>query len=155
MFALAFLAYFRPLIGSIASMSAFLVAQLLPASVDAPHRVNFPIWLQYIIPWNTVPVAALLMVIAVVVRGLRADDSKWKDVALALLASAVVAIRPSDAIPLLVAGAFYFQARVLREGAIRKAGAALAAAGFVIGLYAALSWAIYGGLATPYHAEVR
>ena len=154
-FALAFLAYFRPLIGSIATMSAFLVAQLLPLSVDAPHRVNFPVWLQYVIPWNTVPVAALLMVIAVMVRGLRADDSKWKDVAVALLASAVVAIRPSDAIPLLVASAFYFHARVLREGAIAKVGAALVAAFLLLGLYAALSWAIYGGLTTPYHAQVR
>jgi hypothetical protein len=51
-FALAFLAYFRPLIGSVASMGAFLAAQILPVSVDAPHRINLPIWLQYIVPWT-------------------------------------------------------------------------------------------------------
>jgi hypothetical protein len=95
------------------------------------------------------------MLIVLLVRNLRAEDSKWKDAALGLLASGVVAIRPSDAVPLLVAGAFYFHARVLRQRDVAKVGAALLSAGLVLGAYAALSWAIYGGLATPYHHEVR
>ena len=55
LFALAFLAYFRPLIGAIPSMAAFLGAQLLPASVQAPHHVDYPIWLQSIIRGTPCP----------------------------------------------------------------------------------------------------
>ena len=101
------------------------------------------------------PVAAMLMGILLLTRGLRAHDSARKDVALGVLASSVVAIRPSDGLPLLVAGAFYVHQRVLRERAIAKAGAGAAAAVSILLLYGTLSWLIYGGLATPYHEEVR
>jgi hypothetical protein len=154
-FAVAFVAYFRPVIGSLASMSAFAIALLWPLSVDAPPRINFPIWLQYVMPWNTTPVAALLMVILLLVRRLRTDDSVRSDCALALLAATVVAIRPGDVAPLLVAGAFYGYVRLVRDRTIAKPVAALAAAAVVVGVYMALSWRIYGGLITPYHEAVR
>lgn len=154
-FALAFLAYFRPIIGAIPATAAFMAAQLLPATADAPHRIDFPVWLQYVIPWNTAPVAALLMLLLVLVRGLRADESARRDAVLGALAAVVVTIRPSDAVALLVAGAFYAHHRLVRHRALAHVGVALAAAAGVLGAYAALSYAIYGGLATPYHDEVR
>lgn len=154
-FAAAFLAYFRPLIGDVPSMAAFLVAHLVPTSIAAPQHVNLPLWLQYVIPWNTTPVAALLMVILLLVRGLRVDDSPLNDLVLGVLAAVVVAIRPIDALPLLVMGGFYFRERARREGATAKIGAAVIGAGLTLSLYAALSLAIYGGIATPYHDAVR
>jgi hypothetical protein len=154
-FAAAFLIYFRPVIGSAASMAAFLAAQLLPVSVDAPHRLSFPIWLQYVLPWNTIPVAAILMAILCIARGLRPGDSRVTDGVLGALSAALAVIRPGDALALLVAGGWYFRQRVLKERAIGHIGAALLGAGIVLGFDLALTLAIYGGLATPYHEEVR
>jgi hypothetical protein len=154
-FAVAFVAFFGPEIGVFPSMAVFMIAQLVPASMHVPHRVEHPVWLQYVVPWNTIPVAALLMLIVYLVSRLDPKDSLLKDAALGFLPAMVVAIRPSDAAPLLVAGAFYFRNRVLREHAVAKVGAAVAAAASALALYALLSWAIYGGLWTPYHTEVR
>ena len=154
-FAAAFLIYFRPVIGTTATILGFLAAQLIPFSVDAPPHVAFPVWLQYVLPWSTIPVAAIVMVVLTIVRGLGSGDSPTKDAALGALAAAVVVIRPSDALPLLIAGGWYARQRAVTERAIRHLGAGLLAAGIVLGLDLALTLAIYGGLATPYHEQVR
>lgn len=154
-FAGAFLAYFRPLIGTAGSVATFLVAHLVPTSIDIPHHVNLPVWLQYVIPWNTTPVAGLLMAILLLVRGLHDDDPPVNDLVLGVLAAVVVAIRPIDALPVVVVGAFYVCKRVLGQRPTATIGMAIIGAGVTLALYAALSLAIYGGLATPYQDVVR
>jgi hypothetical protein len=154
-FAAAFLIYFRPVIGSAASIVAFLAAQLIPVSVEVPYRLAFPVWFQYVLPWNTIPVAAILMVVLSMVRRLRPVDSARNDAVLGALAAGLVVIRPSDALPLLVAGGWYVRQRAFEQRAVAHIGAALLGAGIVLSLDLALSLAIYGGIETPYHELVR
>ena len=154
-FALAFLAYFRPVLGAIPTMIAFLIGLLVPVRLDVPYEAMFPVWLQLAIPWNTVPVAALLMMVLVLVGELRESDAWRNDAVIGLLAASVVAVRPGDAVALIPAAALYLRRRVLQAHAFTNVSAAGIAAAVVLGLYGSLSWAIYGGLATPYHGAVR
>jgi hypothetical protein len=153
-FAGAFVLFFGPIVGTPASVLAFLTTHLFPLTAYAPHEVNVPVWVQYVFPWNTTPVAALLMTALVLVQRLRVDDRLMKDVALGLVGSAVVTIRPGDALALIVPAAFYLHQRVMVERAVRRVVAAAAAASLVLVSYIGLSYLVYGGLRTPYHAAV-
>lgn len=149
-FAGAFLAYFRPILGYWPTVVAFLAGLLIPPVIWVPFQLNVPFWTQFAIPWNTVPIAAAYMAILLMIRRLRNSGSPGLDLALGASAGLVAVTRPIDIVPLvLVAMAYVWHRIVLQRRwinlAIGAGGACL-----VIGPVIALSLAVHGGIDMPY-----
>lgn len=113
---------------------------------------------QYVIPWNTVPLAAAYgWILALYLRCLGEGCSEARMAGLALLFVAVIAVRPPDVLP-LVPVAVHLAMRLFeawRDDASRATAVAAAAWGgatVLAGLaaYGALHVAIYGWAGSPY-----
>ena len=114
------------------------------------------IFAQWVIPWNTTPVTALLWV-------LLALAARWmtgtrRPLALGVLLACVPMIRPTEALPALLCGAWVFGADFFLvllgrrpARAVLRDAALTILAGVLTGLpYAALYLAIYGAHPTEY-----
>jgi hypothetical protein len=154
-FAGAFLIYFRPLIGSVSAAAAFMVALALPFSIKTPLPSDFPIWSQFVVPWNTVPIAAIYMCIFCLMRDLGSVGGTGRDLTLGALGASTLAFRPTDALALLPAGGVYLWHRLRGGRPGLHLGAALAGALAVLIPAVVLTRAIHGGLTTPYLEEAR
>ncbi|RYD85471.1 MAG: hypothetical protein EOP84_02405 [Verrucomicrobiaceae bacterium] len=154
-FAFAFLLFFRRYIGSGLSIAVFFATMLLPWIISVPYEVRHIVWLQYVIPWNTIPVAAAYMFILLLMRSLQGGDALWRHALLGALAGLVLVCRPADLIALLPVALFYGFQVVLRERRWRGAFAAVAGLMAVIGPIALLMLSIYGGLQTPYSENIE
>lgn len=107
---------------------------------------------QYIVPWNTIPIAALIVWIIVLVNESRTDARLRIDLAIALLAGLVVAIRQIDALVIVPAGAFYLWHR-LRAGNWRNVAFATLPLAVPLILIAAVLLKINGSLVAPYMVQ--
>jgi hypothetical protein len=160
LFAGAFLAYFRPLIGLLPSAAAFIASIAIPtSSLVAPNAPNYPLWVQFVMPWNTIPIAAIYMCLLCLMRERAGDPgqvgtrNRRTDVALGALAAAVVVIRPTDALALIPLGLVYLWRRVRGGRPLLHIGWAAVAAAIVLLPVALVTWHIHGGLASRYVAE--
>lgn len=105
---------------------------------------------QYVHPWNTIPVAALMVwVIALIDRPLDATAARYNDVAIGFLAGCAVAIRPSEAIVLLPLGVYYLFLRI-RFAEYTQLVRSLVAASLPILFVGGVSLLINGGLTSSY-----
>ena len=149
-FAWAFLAYFRPLIGYWPSVLAFLAALLLPPVIWMPWQVVLPFWLQFVIPWNTIPVAAAFMTILLLMRGLGDHPGRRRDVVLGLCAGLIAVTRPVDLLPLVPVVGVYVWQRLVVDRRWLNVAAGLLGSIAVVGPVLVLTFSIYGGLLSPY-----
>jgi hypothetical protein len=152
LFAGAFLAYFRPLIGLVPSAAAFIASLALPTSSPMPPAPNYPLWVQFVTPWNTIPIAAIYMWLLYLMRE-RPGGMGRTDAALGALAAAVVVIRPTDVLALVPLGIVYLWRRVRGPRALLHIGWAAGAAAIVLIPVALMTWRIHDGVASPYVAE--
>lgn len=152
-FAAGFLAYFRPVIGYWATVLSFFASLLLPAVLWLPWRVDLPFWLQFTIPWNSVPVAAAFMLVIVMMRTLRERRSVLPDIVIGASAGLVAVTRPIDVIPLAPIALIYLWRRLTPSIRWRNLAAGVAGLLAVLGPVAVLMLAIHGGLETPYAAK--
>jgi hypothetical protein len=153
LFAVAFVRYFRPLIGLIPSALAFFGSLAVPtASAVSPIAPAFPLWVQFVIPWNTIPIAATYMWLLSLLRD-RNARTLGVDAAIGGLAAATAVIRPTDALPLLPLGVLYGVQSFGSDQPLRRLAAATAAAAAVLVPVLAVTLRIHGGFSTPYAAE--
>lgn len=152
-YAAAFLQFFRIYIGSAVSVAVFFVTMLFPGSIHIPYEVKHIVWLQFVIPWNTVPIAAIFMVALLLVRSLSNRPTLSLDLIFGGLTAFVVATRPVDIIALTPAWVAYFFQR-LKGGRWQNLVAAGGAASCVAVAMIALMLIIYGGLSTPYTQNI-
>ena len=150
-FAWAFQRYFRPLIGMTGVAIAFFGALVLPVMTLVPAAVKHILWLQFVVPWNSVPVAALFMSLLCLVNELQADDALSKDFLIGALVGAVAAIKPAELLPVTVLGLAYLTVTLhKRTAAWRRIGMAALGGIAVAGPVLALSLYIHHGLSSPY-----
>lgn len=153
LFAGAFVRYFRPLIGLLPSAIAFAVALAWPASSRvAPTARDYPIWVQFVLPWSTIPIAAIYMGILCLLRERPDVRHPRTDVALGVLSALVLAIRPIDALALVPAGLMYLFRRLWTERPLRHIGWAAGVAAVVLMPILGVLVAVHGGLRGPYLA---
>jgi len=151
LFAWMFQRYFRPLIGMAGVVAAFFGALALPLIMHFPLDGRRLLWLQFVVPWNTVPIAALLMTLLCLVRELRHDDALSKDLLIGALVGAVAAIKWVELMPLTVLAAWYLWVTLRdRSMAWRRIGAAAVGALAVAGPVLALTVYIHHGITSPY-----
>jgi hypothetical protein len=150
-FAGAFHRYFKPMIGTSGVAIAFFGALLFPLVTLIPFPFPNILWMQFVMPWNTIPIAAIFMCLLCMVRDLRPDDSFWKDFLTGVLVGAVVAIKPAELLPLSIIGAGWLIITLRTcERAWRRLGAAAAGTLIVGAPVLALSFRIHGGISSPY-----
>jgi hypothetical protein len=154
-FAAAFLMYFRPIIGYGAAAVSFLVALVLPRLIPTPMLASFAVWSQFVVPWNTTPIAALYLCVLCLMRAISSSHRVRTDFALGLLCGFIVIIKPIDGVPLVIVAAWFLWAvhRDDRFGA--RTRAALAGAMIVVIPFVAFTVATYGGLSGPYVEQAR
>jgi len=150
-FAWAFRRYFKPMIGNLGVAIAFIGALFFPMVTYIPFASANILWMQFVMPWNTIPIAAIFMGMLCIFREMRPDDSLWKDFLPGLLVGAVFAIKPAELFPLAFIGVAWLTITLrTRERAWRRIGAAAAGALVVAIPVLALSIRIHGGLSSPY-----
>ena len=154
-FAWAFQRYFRPLIGMVGVVVAFFGALVFPVTTLIPFAVKHLLWLQFVVPWNTVPIAALFMSLLCLVHELRNDDAISKDFLIGALVGAVAAIKPVELLPLTVLGSWYMTVTLRnRTAALRRIGTAALGGLVVAGPVLGLDLYIHHGLSSPYTEAV-
>ncbi len=151
-FAGAFLAYFRPLIGYWPTVLAFLAALLLPPIIWLPFSVVLPFWLQFVIPWNTIPVAAAYMTILLLMRGIGEHPGVGRDVVLGVSAGLIAVTRPVDLLPLAPVVAVYVWQRLVVDRRWRNVAAGLLGTIAIVVPVLLLTFSIHGGLSSPYRS---
>ena len=146
----AFMLYFRQALGFWLSAAMLLLGLLVPLHIQDPFNGWTPIWNQFAIPWNTVPVASAFMIVILLVRDSTTPGHIGRDFILGLCAALVAACRPIDVIPLIPAGLLYLQRRLLIARSIKGVGTGLVGIALVAVPFVLLLYAIYGGLNPPY-----
>lgn len=150
-FAWAFQRYFRPMIGMVGVAVAFFGALVLPVTTQIPFAVKHILWLQFVVPWNSVPIAALFMTLLCLVHELRADDVRSKDFLIGALVGAIAAIKPVELLPATVLGLAYLTVALHeRTAAWRRIGMAALGGVAVAGPVLALTLQIHHGLSSRY-----
>ncbi|MGC4037799.1 MAG: hypothetical protein QM764_17685 [Chitinophagaceae bacterium] len=154
-FAWAFQRYFRPLIGMFGVALAFFGALALPLVTKIPFEVRHLLWLQFVVPWNTIPVAAMFMSLICLVHELEPQTPLSRHLLIGALVGAIVAIKPVEVLPLTVAGSWYL-AKTLkdRSTALRRIGATVCGVVVTAGPVVALGIYIHHGLSSPYTDEI-
>lgn len=138
-------------LGSWGGVAAFLIGVVLPAGLFE----------QYVVPWNTTPVSALYVAVFLtyadcVLRGV----SPGRFALVGALAAVVIAIRPTDGLPLVpvavhllsVVARSWAAGTVSRWNAIRALGSGIVAFGSIVSAYALLHVSIYGFKSSAYMA---
>jgi hypothetical protein len=150
-FAWAFHRYFKPMIGTLGVAIAFIGALFFPRVTYIPFPSPHILWIQFVEPWNTIPIAAIVMSILCILREMRADDSLWKDFLPGVLIGLVFAIKPAEVLPLAIVGVAWLAITLrTRERPWLRIGAAAAGALVVALPVLALTIRIHGGLSSPY-----
>ena len=149
-FCLLYLRYFRPLIGPWLTITAFFASTALPISLQMPLPVFFPLFLQFVVPWNTIPVAVCGMAILLLARDFKSCSHHLPDLLAGFLLGYVFVTRPPDLLPIAVAGGFYFFARMQSGDAVRRGLAMIAGSAAVVAPALILFLAIHGTLASEY-----
>ena len=150
-FAWMFQRYFRPLIGMAGVAVAFFGVLLLPMTSQLPLEAQHFLWLQFVIPWTTVPIAPLLMAALCFVCEPRDDDRVGKDFLIGALAGAVAGIKPVELVPLAVLAIWYLAVTLRdRATAVRRIGMAACGALVVGGAVLGLEGHIHPGFSSPY-----
>lgn len=136
-------------LGPFAGVAAFVLG-VLPADL----------FVLYVVPWSTTPVAALYVGILVVyVATVREGLTYWRSLALAAGSALVGAIRPTDAVALAPIFVHLVMHEWRRWGnanghehqrLLRSTAFGIAAAFFLLGLYLLLHLAVYGTAVSEY-----
>ena len=92
---------FREYLGSWLTFLTFLVALLIPVEIQVPHSVRFPIATQFIIPWNSIPVAAIYAYLIYHSLPLSPPVTSAKSGVIGALVGALFFLRPVDLVALL------------------------------------------------------
>ena len=152
LYAIAFIRIFRPHIGRFATLLVLFGTLLIPISVEAGGLGSFPVMRQFVIPWNTIPVAAAYLWIIHLLQTMetRPQTSLAADLCLGMLAAFVLVTRPVDMVPLVLAGAYYLWIRVRKTKPALHIGMATIGAVIIIGFVYLLMLLIHGGISTPY-----
>ena len=144
--------YFRPLIGPWLAIAAFFVSTALPINLQVPQQTFFPFFLQFVVPWNTIPVAVSIMAILLLARDFKHCRHHVPDVLVGFLSGYVLVTRPSDLVPIATAGGCYFLARMQSGDAMRRGLAMIVGGAAVVVPAVVLSLAIHGSLLSETYA---
>ncbi|MBK8973267.1 MAG: hypothetical protein IPM37_18650 [Hahellaceae bacterium] len=150
LFAWAFVRFFTPILGAPAAMVGFIGALLIPFSISYPISAKFPLWLQFVIPWTTIPVSAIYMLVIYCYSILDKSDRIRPDFVLGFLSALLLFIRPADIAPLVLPGMLYLFYRFRSPFLLKHLFASLAGMLVVIVPGLILMIEIYGGISSPY-----
>ncbi|MEQ3650106.1 hypothetical protein [Hyphomonas sp.] len=149
-FSLCFVRYFKGAIGQMGAILVLLVTTMIPLRIHVPHEVNSVILTQFVVPWNTNPVAALFMALMLEVRSIGDPERTQRHGLIGAMAAGVFMIRFVEIAPLSMIGLGYL-ARTVRLGhVVRKIVSALVGALMVIVPLLALTIAIHHALGSQY-----
>ena len=155
-FAWMFQRYFRPLIGIAGVALAFFAALAFPFTTQIPFDVWHILWLQFVVPWNTIPIATLFMSLLCAIRDLRTDSTLSRHFLVGAMAGAVAAIKPAELLPLTVLGLWYVIVTFRnRTAALRGIGTAALGCVVVAGPLLALTVSIHHGLSSSYTDTIK
>ena len=149
-FVLLFIRLFSPVIGRPAAACALAIGLLLPTRITVPHVTDWVVASQFVIPWNTNPIAPLYLGILLIMRRLPADERFHKDVVLGLLVGAVAALRLADVVALVPVGLAYTFLRLRAAEPVKHVAIAVTGALLVFVPFVVLTWKIHVGLGSAY-----
>tara|TARA_R110001606_G_scaffold253808_2_gene401604 strand:+ start:26300 stop:27868 length:1569 start_codon:yes stop_codon:yes gene_type:complete len=149
-FSLCFVRYFKATIGEVGAILVLLVSTIIPLRIHVPHEVNSVILTQFVVPWNTNPVAALFMALMLEVRSIGDPERAQRHILIGAMAAGVFMIRFIEIVPLSMVGLGYLARTVPLGHVVRKIVSALVGALMVIVPLLALTFAIHHALGTQY-----
>lgn len=102
---------FSPFVGELGAVGAFAVAVFLPLRTEIPYTTELPFLVQFVIPWNTIPIAPLYLALFLTIRKLDTSPGLTRDILIGAIAAWIICLRITDAFPLVFAAAAYLVIR--------------------------------------------
>lgn len=152
MFSHFFILYFRSAISTAGAAAVLALALIWPLRLYVPHTVDLPMFSQFVIPWNTNPVAMAFLAIFLVSHNMDKSRSRWRDYLIGFLAGFIVSLRFVEAVPLIIPGLFYAYWRLFKQRAFANVLVAVIGAGTALLPFTILTFLIHGDMGGEYLA---